>query len=74
MRNDKSILKTQKRFKSERHNVFTEEINKIDLSSNDDKKMQSKDSRETFAYGASKVLVSEKEDVKCSNIIKQYKK
>ena len=26
------ILKTQQRFKSERHNVFTEEINKIDLS------------------------------------------
>ena len=33
------ILKTQQRFKSERHNVFTEEINKIALSSNDDKRM-----------------------------------
>ena len=32
MRNNKSILKTQQRFKSERHNVFTEEINKITLS------------------------------------------
>ena len=39
MRNNKSILKTQQRFKSERHNVFTEEINKIALSSNDDKRM-----------------------------------
>ena len=29
MRNNKSILKKQQRFKSERHNVFTEEINKI---------------------------------------------
>ena len=27
------ILKTQQRFKSERHNVFTEEINMIALSS-----------------------------------------
>ena len=27
-------------FKSEGHNVFTEEINKIALSSNDDKRMQ----------------------------------
>ena len=27
--NNKSILKTQQRFKSERHNVFVEEINKI---------------------------------------------
>ena len=35
----KVILKTQLRFKSERHNVFTEEINKIALSSNDDKRM-----------------------------------
>ena len=26
MRNNKSILKTQRRLKSERHNVFTEEI------------------------------------------------
>ena len=36
--NNKSILKIQQRCKSERHSVFTEEINKIALSSNDDKK------------------------------------
>ena len=47
-------------FKSERHNVFTEEINKIALSLNDDKRMQSIDSIETYAYGMSKDLVSEK--------------
>ena len=35
------MLKTQQRFDSERHNVFTEEINKIALSSNDDKRMKS---------------------------------
>ena len=35
--------------------------------------MQSVDSIETYAYGMSKVLVSEKEEIKCSNIIKQYK-
>ena len=34
----KFIIKTQQRFKSERNNVFIEEINKIALSSNDDKK------------------------------------
>ena len=33
------ILKTQQRFKSEKHNVFTEKINKMALSSNDDKIM-----------------------------------
>ena len=41
---NKLILITQQRLKSERHNVFTEIINKIVLSSNDDKIMQSSDS------------------------------
>ena len=36
--------------------------------------MQSIDSIETYAYGTSKDLVIEKEKIKCSNIIKQYKK
>ena len=70
IRNNKLILKTQQRFKSERHNVFTEESNKIALSSNDDERMQSIDSIETYAYGIIKDLVSEKEEVKCNNIIK----
>ena len=34
------MLKTQQRFKSERHNVYTEERNKIALSLNDDKRTQ----------------------------------
>ena len=66
-----SILKIQQRFKNERLNVFTEEINKIALSSNDYKRMQSFDSIETYAYGTSKDLASEKEEIKCKNIIKQ---
>ena len=74
MRNNKSILKIQQRFKSERHNVFTEDINKIALISNDDKRIQSIDLIETYAYGTKKVLVSDKEEIKCSNIIKWYKK
>ena len=45
----------------------------IALSSNDNKTMQSFDSTETYEYGISKDLVSEKEEVKCRNIIKQYK-
>ena len=60
MENNKLILKTQQTFKSERHNVFTEEINKIALSSNNDKRMQSIDSIETYAYGMSKDLVGKK--------------
>ena len=74
IRNNKSILKTQQRFKSEGHNVFTEEINKISLCSSDDKEMQSIYSIETYAYGRSKDLASEKEEIKCNNVIKRYKK
>ena len=43
------ILKTQQTFKSERHNVFTEVINKIILSSNYDKRKQSNDLKETYS-------------------------
>ena len=60
LKNNKLILKTRQRFKNERQNVFTEEINNIVLSSNDDKGMQSIDFIETYAYGTSKDLVSEK--------------
>ena len=35
---------------------------------------ESIDSIETYVYGTSKDLVSEKEDIKYCNIIKQYKK
>ena len=37
--NNEIILNSQQRFKSERHDVYTEEINKIALSSNDDKRL-----------------------------------
>ena len=37
--NDKIILKSQQSFKGDYHNVCTEQINKIALSSNDDKRL-----------------------------------
>ena len=36
--------------------------------------MQSIDSIETYPYGKSKDLVNEKEEIKCNNILKRYKK
>ena len=69
IRNNKLILKTQERFKIEKH-IYIGEINKIALSLNDDKRMESIDLIETYAYGTSKYLVSEKEEIKCNNIIK----
>ena len=41
--NNQILLKSQQRFKNERHDVYTEEINKIALSSNDDKRLQTFD-------------------------------
>ena len=73
IKNNKSILKTQQRL-NERHNAFTEEINTIALSLNDDKRRQSIDSIETHPYATSEDVVHEKEEIKCKNIIKQYKK
>ena len=55
------MLKTQQRLKSERHNVFIEVINKIALSSNNDKRMQSIDLIETYAYRMGKDLTCKKE-------------
>ena len=37
--NDKIILKSQQTFRSDYHRVCTEQINKIALSSNDDKRL-----------------------------------
>ena len=73
IKDNKLILKTQERFKSERHIVFTEEINKIALSLNYDKRIQSNDSIETYLYGTSKELLIEKAEIKCNNMIKWYK-
>ena len=51
--NNEIILKSKQRFKSERHDEYTEEINKIALSSNDDKSLQTFDKITSYPYGAS---------------------
>ena len=40
--NNKTIMRSQLRFKSD-HHVYTEEVNKIVLNSNDDKRLQTFD-------------------------------
>ena len=49
--NNKTMLRSQKRFKSDHHNVYTEEVNKIALNSNDDKRLQTFDRITTYPYG-----------------------
>ena len=51
--NNEIILKSQQRFKNEAHNVYTEEINKIALSSNGDKRLQTFDRITSYPYGTS---------------------
>ena len=73
MKNDKSLLKTQQIFKSERHNVFTEKVNKIALSVNDNKRIQLIDSVETYGYVTSKYLICKKQKTKFINVKKNTK-
>ena len=51
--NNETLLKSQQRFKSEVHNVYTEEIDKIALSSSDDKRLQTFDRITSYPYGTS---------------------
>ena len=44
------MSKLQQRFKSEAHNVYKEEINKIELSSSHDKRLQKFDRITSYLY------------------------
>ena len=70
---NKLLLKSQQRHKIERRNAFTKEINKMALSSNDDERIQSIDSIETYSHGMSKDLIWKREKFKRINIIRKYK-
>ena len=49
--NGEAILKSQQIFKSDLHKVYTEEVNKIALSSDDDKRLQTFNRVTTYPYG-----------------------
>ena len=59
--NNETILKSQQRFKTERHDDYSEEINKLALRSNDDKRLQTLDRITSYPYGtnAGKVCKTE---------------
>ena len=48
--NDELILKSQQRFVSKKHDVYTENINKIALSNNDDKRIVSSNKISSYPY------------------------
>ena len=49
--NHKVILKLKQRFRSDHHEVYTEEVNKTALSSDDDKRIQTFDKITKYPYG-----------------------
>ena len=58
--NNKTVYRSQERFKSYYHDVYTEEVNKIALSSNDDKRLQTSDRITTYPYGTSEMMMINK--------------
>ena len=63
MFNNTVILRSQQRFKSNYHDLYTEEVNKIALSSNDDKRLQTLDWVTTYPYETNAFKVCECEMV-----------
>ena len=59
--NNETILRSQLRFKSDHHNVHTEEVNKIALSSDDDKRLQTFNKITTYPHGTNSFKVWESE-------------
>ena len=48
---DKVLLKSQQRFISKKHDVYTEDVNKIALSNDDDKRIASSNKITSYPYG-----------------------
>ena len=57
--NNKIIMRKQIRFKSDHHDMYTEEINKIALYYTDDKRLQTFHGITTYPYGTNAFKVCE---------------
>ena len=55
--NNKTVYRSQEIFKSYYHDVYSEEVNKIALSSNDHKRLQSSDKITTYPYVTSEMMM-----------------
>ena len=61
MINDEIILKSRQRFKTDHHDVYIEQINKIALSSDDDMRFQTFNKITTYPYGTNPFKLCESE-------------
>ena len=59
--NNKNVYRSQQRYKSYNHDVYTEEVNKSALKANDDKRLQTCDKITTYPYGTNAFNVYESE-------------
>ena len=48
---DKILLKSQQRFINNKRDIYTEDVNKIALSNDDDKRIVSSDKISSYPYG-----------------------
>ena len=58
--NNKTAYRSQERFRSYYRVMHTEEVNKIALSSNDDKRLQTPDRITTYPYGTDEMMIINK--------------
>ena len=58
--NSKTVYRPQQRFKSYNHDVYTEKVNRIALSSNYDKIIQTSDRITIYPYGTSEMMMINK--------------
>ena len=65
----KTVYRSQQRFKSYNHDVYTEEVNKTALSSNDDKVLHTFDGITTYPYGTNVFKVCENEMLAVKDLI-----
>ena len=70
LKEKKKILRSQQRFRSDEHNIYTEEINKVALSYNDDKILISYDGITTYPYEIGAGILCEQELL--SKVSKKY--
>ena len=54
-------MRSQHRFRSDHHKVYTEEVNKKALSCNDDRRIQAFDKVTTYPYGTNVFMLCENE-------------
>ena len=70
LKEKKKLLRSQQRFKSDGHDVYTEEINKIALSYNNVKRLIAFDGITTYPYGIAAGILCKHELL--SNISRKY--